>query len=90
MRESTIEKYGVKIAKQKGFMVVKYIDRFRNGAPDRLHLGPMKDVFFVEYKAPGEKPTPVQLKYHAALRALGFEVYVIDCKADVDELFNVV
>ncbi|MHA1286563.1 MAG: VRR-NUC domain-containing protein [Candidatus Thorarchaeota archaeon] len=89
MRESKIESYAVKIAKQKGFMAVKYKDESRNGGPDHLFLGPSKDIFWIEFKRLGEKPKPHQLKYHDMLRSLGFEVYVIDCKEDVDELFGI-
>lgn len=45
---------------------------------------------FVELKAPGRKPTPLQLKCHDELRSRGFRVDVIDstteAKAYVQEL----
>nr|DAZ15566.1 MAG TPA: This model contains proteins with the VRR-NUC domain [Caudoviricetes sp.] len=33
---------------------------------------------FVEVKAPGEKPRPLQLARHRLIRRLGFRVYVLD------------
>ena len=33
---------------------------------------------FVEVKAPGEKPRPLQLARHRLLSCLGFRVYVLD------------
>jgi hypothetical protein len=41
-------------------------------------------IKFVELKAPGEKPTAQQLRRHAELRALGFEVAVLDSKDAVE------
>mgnify|MGYP001538918772 CR=1 FL=1 len=32
----------------------------------------------VEVKAPGQKPRPLQLKRHAMLRRLGYQVFVLD------------
>lgn len=47
----------------------------RRGAPDLLVLTPGHH-FFIEVKAPGEKPRPEQLREHARLRAAGFDVFV--------------
>lgn len=49
----------------------------RRGAPDLLVLMPGRH-FFVEVKAPGEKPRPEQLREHERLRAAGFDVFVSD------------
>lgn len=35
-------------------------------------------INFTECKAPGKKPTPLQERVHARLRALGFTVNVVD------------
>ncbi len=35
-------------------------------------------ITFTECKAPGKKPTPLQERVHARLRALGFTVNVVD------------
>lgn len=45
-------------------------------------------ISFVELKATGEKPTDGQLREHARLRALGFDVRVIDSKEGVDEFLK--
>lgn len=49
----------------------------RRGAPDLLVLMPGHH-FFVEVKAPGEKPRPEQVREHERLRAAGFKVFVSD------------
>lgn len=46
--------------------------------PDRLVLLPGGRFAFVEVKAPGEKPRPLQTARHKLLRKLGFSVYVLD------------
>lgn len=46
--------------------------------PDRIVLMPGGRVGFVEAKAPGRKPRPLQEARHRALRRLGFSVYVVD------------
>lgn len=53
------------------------------GAPDQLVLLP--DVAaFVECKAPGKRPTKVQEREIARLKASGMEVFVVDSKESVD------
>lgn len=48
------------------------------GFPDRLVLLPKGKMAFVEMKAPGQKPRPMQSFRHVSLRCLGYRVYVID------------
>ena len=57
------------------------------GAPDRLVLLPNGQVLFAELKAPGKKPRPIQIKRHEQLRAIGFEVIIIDSLEGIDERF---
>ena len=46
--------------------------------PDRLLLLPGARIAFVEVKAPGKEPRPLQTHRHKQLRALGFPVFVLD------------
>lgn len=48
------------------------------GLPDRMALLPNGTIFFAEIKSTGKKPTPIQKILHKRLRALGFNVYIID------------
>jgi len=41
---------------------------------------------FIEFKAPGKKPTPLQAAWHSRLRGLGFEVHVIDTVSDFERI----
>ena len=78
MLEKDIEKKLVAEAKKRGCIPVNLLSANYNGLPDRLILSPGGKCAFIELKAPGKKPRALQLKRHRELRALGFEVYVVD------------
>jgi len=48
------------------------------GTPDYLLLTASGDVFFIEFKQLGKKPTPMQVREHARLKANNINVYVVD------------
>ena len=48
------------------------------GWPDHLLLGPEGRTVFIEFKKPGEEPTPIQVHTHAQLRKLGHTVLLCD------------
>ena len=78
MRERQIEQKFVKAVKAAGGIAPKLISPGFDGMPDRMVLMPGGHIGFVEVKAPGEKPRPLQLSRHRLLRRLGFKVYVLD------------
>ena len=78
MREKTIEASLVGEVKMRGGICPKFTSPGMDGMPDRLVLLPHGRFCFVEVKAPGEKPRPLQLHRHKQLRRLGFKVYVLD------------
>ena len=78
MLEKEIESRLVIMAKKRGCIPVKLLSSSFNGLPDRLILAPGEKMSFIELKAPGKKPRPLQLKRHKELRNLGFKVYVVD------------
>jgi len=88
MKESTIESNFVKQVKAMGGMAIKLISPNFAGLPDRLVLLPHGRMFFVELKATGQKPRPLQIAVHRKLRELGFTVYVIDSNEKVKELLQ--
>lgn len=85
MLEKQIEAHLVQRIKAKGGIAYKFTSPQRRSVPDRLVLLPGGKMLFVELKATGAKPTPLQLREHAFLRGLGFEVLVIDSKEEIDE-----
>ena len=58
----------------------------RRNAPDDLIAIPGLFPFFVECKAPGEKPRLGQLREHERLRTMGFKVFVISTCEEADRL----
>jgi len=78
MREKTIEQKFVMEVKHIGGLALKFTSPGFDGVPDRIVLLPGGKMAFVEVKAPGEKPRPLQLARHRLLRRLGFRVYVLD------------
>lgn len=67
---------------------LKWVAPGLRGVPDRIVLLPGTRIFFAELKAPGEAPKPWQVRVHAWLRTLGFQVYVIDSKESVDRVLE--
>jgi len=83
LRESDIEKYLVRKVKEKGGLAIKFVSPSISGIPDRLLLLPEGKLAFVELKAKGKKPRPLQLKRMADFRKLGFKTFVIDDKEQI-------
>ena len=77
MREKAIEHKLVKAVKAEGGMCPKLVSPGTDGMPDRMVLLPEAHIGFVEVKAPGEKPRPLQVRRHEQLRELGFQVSVL-------------
>ena len=78
MLEKQIEQKLTLMAKQQKGLALKFVSPGFAGMPDRLVILPDGIIAFVELKAPGKKPRPLQLSRHRLLRELGFKVYVID------------
>ena len=78
MREKIIEQKFRAAVKNAGGLAVKFVSPGLDGMPDRLALLPGGRMAFVEVKAPGKKPRPLQEARHRMLRRLGFRVYVLD------------
>lgn len=89
VRENVIESYlRDRVKNDLGGKAYKFVSPGQSGVPDRLVLLPGGRTIFVELKAPGKKPTALQLLQHKKLRALGFLVLVIDSKAKIDEFIK--
>ncbi len=78
MREKTIEHDLVMEVKRVGGLALKFVSPGFDGMPDRLVLLQGGKMGFVEVKAPGKHPRPLQEARHRLLRRLGFKVYVLD------------
>ncbi len=81
--EKQIEQSLVKAVKNMGGIAPKFVSPGFDGMPDRIVLLPYGVMAFVEVKAPGKKPRPLQVSRHGMLRRLGFKVYILD---DMDQI----
>ena len=78
MREKEIEQELTSAVRQIGGICPKFVSPGFDGMPDRIVLLPEGKIGFVEVKAPGKKPRPLQAARHGLLQRLGFKVYVLD------------
>ena len=85
IREKSLKKTH-KSGKTERRCVWKFTSPGTAGVPDRIVLMPGGRIAFVEVKAPGEKPRPLQLSRHKLLRRLGFLVYVLDACEDIEKI----
>ena len=88
MREKQIEQKLVRAVKNIGGIAPKFVSPGFDGMPDRIVLLPGGHIGFVEVKAPGEKPRPLQLARHGLLRRLGFKVFVLDNEQQIGEILD--
>ena len=86
--ERTIEQKLAARARAMGGIAPKFTSPGFDGMPDRLVLLPGGRMGFVELKAPGRKPRPLQLVRHRLLRRLGFKVFVIDEINQIDSVLE--
>jgi len=90
MLEKTIEHQLVEATKRSGGIAPKFISPGMDGMPDRLVLLPGGWCGFVEVKAPGQHPRPLQLAQHQQLRRLGFHVAVLDAIEQIPEILKTI
>lgn len=90
MREKNIEKKLVQAVKAEGGMCPKLVSPGTDGMPDRMVLLPEAHIGFVEVKAPGEKSRPLQVRRHEQLKALGFQVSVLDDPEQIPDIIETV
>lgn len=69
--EKTIEDYLRLQVKHMGGRAYKFSSPGNAGVPDRLVVLPGGKIAFVELKAPGKQPTPLQQKKMQELKSLG-------------------
>lgn len=84
MLESKIEKKLVSLVRKSGGECLKFVSPGMSGVPDRIVMMPKGRLYFVELKAPGEKPRALQRAVHDRFKRLGFPVTVIDSMKGVE------
>lgn len=88
MREKEIEHKFVMAVKRVGGLALKFTSPGFDGMPDRILLLPNGKIGFVEVKASGQKPRPLQLSRHRLLHELGFKVYVLDDEKQIGGIID--
>lgn len=88
MREKTVESKFTSAVKAKGGLAVKFTSPGFNGMPDRLVMFPGGRIAFVEVKAPGETPRPLQRSRLKLLRRLGFKAFVLENTSDIPKIIE--
>jgi hypothetical protein len=86
VRESRIEARAVEAAGKLGVWTTKFNSASRRGVPDRVFIW-RGTVVFVEFKAPGETPTPLQRAIVRQMLDNGARVFVIDSLEQVKRFF---
>lgn len=87
MKEQFLEKKLVQTVKEYGGWAMKLVSPGTSGIPDRLLLMPGGIAAFVEVKAPGKKPRPLQIAQMNKLKKLGFPVFMLD---DTDQIQTII
>lgn len=88
MREKDMERKLTEAVKQSGGLALKFVSPGFDGMPDRIVLMPEGKLAFVEVKAMGCKPRPLQEARHGMLRRLGFQVFMLDQPEQIGEIIN--
>ena len=88
MREKYIEEKLVIAVKANGGICWKFVSPGTAGVPDRIVLMRSGRIGFVEVKAPGEKPRPLQKLRIKTLQDLGFKIFVIDSPEQIGEIID--
>ena len=88
MLEREVEKALVHQVRKAGGIAPKLTSPNNAGMPDRLIILPPGKVCFIEVKAPGKKPRPLQLRQMDRLTNLGCTVRTIDHPNQIQELIN--
>ena len=87
MNERTIEHQLKKAVEASGGLCWKLVCPGTSGVPDRICLMRNRAVF-VELKAPGKQPRPIQVRRLNQLRDQGFQTFVIDSVDGIKEVLD--
>lgn len=90
MREKSIEAKLVAEVKAVGGVCWKFTSPGTAGVPDRIVLMPQGRIAFVEVKASGEKPRPLQRLRIKTLQRLGFKAFVLDSPQQIGGIIDAI
>lgn len=88
MLEKTVEQALVRAVKKAGGIAPKLTSPANAGMPDRIIILPGGKICFVELKAPGQKPRPLQTRQMQRLTDLGCMARTLDNPQKIPEIIN--
>ena len=88
MRERYVEQQLVKAVRKRGGLCAKWVSPGLDGVPDRIVLLPEGRIGFVELKAPGERPRPIQIARMEQMKRLGYKCFVCDRVELIDVILD--
>lgn len=91
MRETLIEHQLTRAIHAHGGICWKWIAPGTAGVPDRIAILPSPpdaEIIFIEVKAPGQKPRPIQTHRINQLKKLGAHVYIIDSPQSIEKMLS--
>ena len=86
--EKKIEQKLVKAVRNIGGLALKFVSPGCDGVPDRLILIAYGKIAFVEVKAKGKKPRPIQIRRINQIKNLGFLVFILDDEKDIPSIIQ--
>ena len=86
--EKKLEQKLVKAVRDIGGLALKFVSPGCDGIPDRLILIAYGKVAFVEVKAKGKKPRPIQIRRINQIKNLGFLVFILDDEKDIPSIIQ--
>ena len=88
MNEKLIERNLIKAVESSGGLAIKMFCPFFTGMPDRLVLMPGGKLWFVELKSTNKKQSKRQVYVSGLLQKLGFSVWVIDNRLELNQFLH--
>ena len=85
VRESEIEKYFVWTVQRMGGTAYKFKSPNHRGVADRIACLPDGSTWFVELKAPGGRPSPLQKLFATRMKELKQNYTILWSKTEIDE-----
>ena len=86
--EKKLEQKLVRAVRDIGGLALKFVSPGCDGVPDRLILIAYGKVAFVEVKAKGKKPRPIQIRRINQIKNLGFLVFILDDEKDIPSIIQ--
>ena len=86
--EKKLEQKLVKAVRDIDGLALKFVSPGCDGVPDRLILIAYGKVAFVEVKAKGKKPRPIQIRRINQIKNLGFLVFILDDEKDIPSIIK--